>query len=183
MPRSPEQAAANPSQGITCAGCHVRGWTRGGPPNVAASLLPQPGYPLVTASLYERSDFCLPCHQLPPRLAIAGKPLLDTYREWLESPYMKRGMQCQHCHMPNREHAVLGIHDPQTFRQGIELTARAHRAEGAVTVLATLRNIGAGHDLPTTASPRVILRIELFDARGHAIEGARAELRIGRGRR
>ncbi|MDB4957440.1 MAG: hypothetical protein JWO36_5009, partial [Myxococcales bacterium] len=175
----PEQAADG-VQGVSCAGCHVRAWTRLGPPKLATSLLPIPAYPLVTLASYERSDFCLPCHQSPPRTAAAGKPLLDTYREWLESPYMRRGMQCQHCHMANREHAMLGIHDPQTLRQGIELAASAHRKDGTVTVLASLRNIGAGHALPTTATPVVILRIELYDARGRAIEGARSELRIGR---
>jgi hypothetical protein len=31
--------------GVGCAGCHVRGWTRRGPPNVAPSLLPLPHEP------------------------------------------------------------------------------------------------------------------------------------------
>jgi hypothetical protein len=167
-------------EGASCAGCHVRQWTRHGPPRPSPSLLPIASYPREPLALYERADFCLPCHQLPPRLAVAGKPLLNTYKEWLEGPYMRRGVQCQHCHMPDREHTWLGVHDPATFRQAIRLDARAHRAGGAVTVVAELRNIGAGHYLPTTATPAVWLRIELVDARGATIEGARAELRIGR---
>jgi len=165
---------------VSCAGCHVRGWVRHGPPGVAPSLLALPGYPLVTVGLYERADFCLPCHQLAPRDAVAGRPLLDTYREWLEGPYMRRGVQCQHCHMANREHAVLGVHDPQTVRQGVELTASAHRRDGAVTAIATLRNIGAGHYLPTTATPALWLVVSLVDAHGDAIAGAVDRLRIGR---
>jgi hypothetical protein len=117
---------------------------------------------------------------LPPRTAVAGKPLLDTYREWLEGPYMKRGVQCQHCHMPNREHQWLGVHDRETFRQGIRLTASAKREHGKVTVSSELANIGAGHDLPTTSTPAAWLRIELFDAHNLPITGARDELRIGR---
>jgi len=167
-------------QAVSCAGCHVRGFTRHGPPNVAPSLLPIPGYPLQTMNLYERADFCLPCHQLPPRTAVQGRPLLDTYREWLEGPYMARGIQCQHCHMPNREHEWKGVHDPHTFRQGIAVTARAHVKDGAVTVVAELANVGAGHYLPTTPTPAAWIVIELLDARGKAIEGATAELRIGR---
>lgn len=167
-------------EGVTCAGCHVRQWTRHGPPAVAASLLPIPGYPARALALYERADFCLPCHQLPPRTAVAGKPLLNTYKEWLEGPYMRRGVQCQHCHMPNREHTFLGVHDRDTFRQGIALTTRAHRKAGKVTVTAELANVGAGHYLPTTPTPAVWLRIELVDARGAPIPGARAEHRIGR---
>jgi mono/diheme cytochrome c family protein len=168
------------AQGVQCAGCHVREWKRHGPPNVAPSLLPIAGYPLATMPLYERADFCIGCHQLPPRTALNGRPLLDTYREWLEGPYMKRGIQCQHCHMPNREHTFLGIHDRETFRQGIELTARAHVNAGTVTVVATLANVGAGHYLPTTPTPAAWLSIELLDARGKPITGATDKLRIGR---
>jgi mono/diheme cytochrome c family protein len=167
-------------QAVSCAGCHVRGFTRHGPPNVNPSLLPIPGYPLKTLEIYERSDMCIGCHQLPPRTAVAGRPLLDTYREWLEGPYMARGVQCQHCHMPNREHEWKGVHDPHTFRQGISLAAKAHAKDGAVTVVAELANVGAGHYLPTTPTPAAWIVIELYDARGKLIEGATAEMRIGR---
>jgi mono/diheme cytochrome c family protein len=177
-----EQLADGPlrATGVSCAGCHVRGWTRHGPPDRAPSLLPLPGYPLVTLELYERGDFCLPCHQLPPRGAVNGKPLLNTYKEWLEGPYMRRGIQCQHCHMPNREHTFLGIHDPATFRQGIALTATARTSEGVVTVVAELANVGAGHSLPTTPTPAAWLSIQLLDRSARPIAGARSTLRIGR---
>jgi mono/diheme cytochrome c family protein len=169
------------AEGVQCAGCHVRNWERRGPPRRAPSLLPAASYPLVELALYERSDFCMPCHQLPARSAVNGKPLLNTYKEWLEGPYMARGIQCQHCHMPNREHTWLGVHDRDTVRQGIRVGARAHRsANGVVTVSATLANIGAGHYLPTTATPALWLRVELFDAEGKPIAGARDERRIGR---
>ena len=177
--RFPEFRALR-AEGISCAGCHVRSWTRHGPPGVAPSLLPLMGYPLQTLALYERGDFCLPCHQLPPRSAVAGKPLLNTYKEWLEGPYMRRGIQCQHCHMPNREHTFLGVHDPATFRQGYALATRATRTAGEVTVVAEVTNVGAGHYLPTTPTPAAFVRIELLDARGTPIAGARAEHRIGR---
>ncbi|MBA3392172.1 MAG: c-type cytochrome [Deltaproteobacteria bacterium] len=178
----PEQATdrALYADGASCAGCHVRNWTRHGPEQLAPSLLPLPGYPLTTLAVYERADFCLPCHQLPPRTAVAGKPLLNTYKEWLEGPYMKRGVQCQHCHMPNREHSFKGIHDPQTFREGIALTARAHARDGTVTVTVEVANVGAGHYLPTTPTPAAWLSIELLDARGKPIRGGLAKQRIGR---
>jgi cytochrome c553 len=166
------------ADGASCAGCHVREWTRHGPANVAPSLLPLPGYPLKTLAIYERADFCLPCHQLPVRTEVVGKPLLNTYKEWLEGPYMKRGIQCQHCHMPNREHSFKGIHDPQTFREGVALAARAHVKDGAVTVVAEVANVGAGHYLPTTPTPAAWLTITLVDAKGKAL--AEAKQRIGR---
>jgi len=168
------------TEGVTCAACHVRGWTRHGPPRVAPGLLASPGYPLAELALYERGDFCLPCHQLPPRNAVAGKPLLNTYKEWLEGPYMRRGIQCQHCHMPNREHRWLGVHDRDTFRQGLRVDVTAHRDAHGVTLAAELHNVGAGHYLPTTPTPAAWVKLELLDAHGAAIEGAHAEVRIGR---
>jgi mono/diheme cytochrome c family protein len=168
------------AQAVSCAGCHVRSWTRHGPATISQTLLPIPGYPKATLDIYERADFCMPCHQLPPRVAVNGRPLLDTYREWLEGPYMPRGIQCQHCHMPNREHAFRGIHDPDTFRQGTRLDARASVRDGTITVVAELANVGAGHYTPTTPTPAAWIVIELYDARGKPIEGARADHRIGR---
>ena len=170
-------------EGLGCASCHVRGWTRLGPPLMDESkLLDLPSYPRIEAQIYERSDFCLPCHQLPARTAKNGRPFLDTYREWLEGPYMRRGIQCQHCHMPNREHTWKGVHDPETFRQGIDLDVIAGRSadSGVVSVRARVSNVGAGHFLPTTPTPAAWLRIELVDRDGVAITGASEELRIGR---
>ncbi len=173
--------AALRAEGVSCAACHVRDHVRHGPPVLAPSLLGLPVYPLRQLALYERADFCLPCHQLQPRLAVAGRPLLNTYREWLEGPYMRRGVQCQHCHMPNREHTFRGVHDPDTFRQGLTVSATAVRgASGAVTVRALARNTGAGHYLPTTPTPAAWLRSELVDADGRVIAGTQAERRIGR---
>lgn len=168
-------------EGLTCAACHLRDWTRHGPPGRAPSLLPLPGYPLRTLAIYERADLCLGCHQLPARIAVSGRPLLDTYREWLLGPYMPRGVQCQHCHMPNREHTWKGVHDRDTFRQGIAVAAIAQRgATGVVTVRARLTNVGAGHYLPTTPTPAAWLELELVDASGAPIAGAAASKRIGR---
>ena len=180
---NPRFDASLRQQGINCAGCHVRGWQRLGPPRRPGSgLLALPGYPMQELAIYERADMCIGCHQLPPRNAIAGKPLLNTYREWLEGPYMRRGVQCQHCHMPNREHSWKGVHDPETFRQGIAVEAIAGRSEetGTVSVRARVTNVGAGHYLPTTPTPAAWLGVELVDRQGRRIPGAHAEKRIGR---
>ncbi len=170
-----------PAQGVQCAGCHVRAWGRNGPPKVDPTLIARPSYPLTTRPIYERGDFCMACHQLAPRTAVAGRPLLDTYREWLEGPYMRRGIECQSCHMSNREHAWKGIHDQATVTQAIGLTISAHRGKsGVVTAIAEVRNAGAGHDLPSTPTPAMFVVIELRDGLDRPIAGARAEYRIGR---
>jgi len=172
-----EQLAAGPLQAeaINCAGCHVRAHTRHGPPRrPEAGLLPIPSYPLVVDRRYERSDFCLPCHQLGAGATLAGRPLMDTYREWLTGPYMARGVQCQHCHMPNREHHVRGVHDPETVRQGLRVTT--HRVGPRVEI--ALENAGAAHYLPTTPTPAIFVTVEPTDAAGRPL--AAVERRIGR---
>jgi hypothetical protein len=94
---------------------------------------------------------------------------------------MKRGVQCQHCHMPNREHTWKGVHDPETFRQGFAISATAtRRDDGIVSVHARMGNVGAGHYLPTTPTPAAWLSIELLDAKGAPIPGTLVEKRVGR---
>tara|TARA_R110002073_G_scaffold225022_8_gene385463 strand:- start:14498 stop:16219 length:1722 start_codon:yes stop_codon:yes gene_type:complete len=180
--KNPNYSEELRDQGLNCASCHVRKWQRFGPPTVAnGKRLALPGYPVTELAIYERSDFCMPCHQLPSRTTLAGKPLLNTYKEWLEGPYMRRGVQCQHCHMPDREHTWKGIHDPETFREGVALSMIAGRTgSGTVSVRVKVKNAGAGHYLPTTPTPAAWISIELLDASGSAIRGAYAEKRIGR---
>lgn len=169
------------SEGVTCSVCHVRSWQRLGPPRPSASLLPLPGYPRVEAEVYQRADFCLPCHQLPARYAVAGRPLLDTYREWFLGPYMRRGVQCQHCHMPNREHQVRGIHDSETVRQAVRVQVRAVRQpSGELELTAVLANVGAGHYFPTTPTPAVWLEVQLVGADRAVIAPSLRRARIGR---
>jgi mono/diheme cytochrome c family protein len=175
-PLPEQQSGPLQAEAISCAGCHVRGFTRHGPPRRADSaLLSLPNYPFVPDPAYERSDFCLPCHQLAPSTAVAGRPLLNTYREWLEGPYMARGVQCQHCHMPDREHTWKGIHDPETVRQGLDVSARF---EGDA-VRVRLTNVGAGHFLPTTPTPAIFVSVQALDDDGDAV-GRPVVQRIGR---
>ncbi len=180
--RNPNYSEELRDQGLTCASCHVRKWQRFGPPVAKGSKrLTLPGYPVTELAIYERSDFCMPCHQLPSRTTLAGKPLLNTYKEWLEGPYMRKGVQCQHCHMPDREHTWKGVHDPETFREGVALSMIAGRGDsGTVSVRVRVKNAGAGHYLPTTPTPAAWVSIELLDASGERIKGAYAEKRIGR---
>ena len=178
---NPEFDSDLQAQGINCASCHVRNWIRNGPPHAGSKILELETYPHRETDYYERSDFCLACHQLTPGNLVGRKPLLNTYREWLEGPYFKRGVQCQHCHMPTREHTWKGIHDPETFRQGIKVTSVNERAaSGSVSVRVRVKNVGAGHYLPTTPTPAAWVIAELLDDNGRPIDGARAEKRIGR---
>ncbi|MCP4413073.1 MAG: hypothetical protein GY808_10990, partial [Gammaproteobacteria bacterium] len=45
--------------------------------------------------IISKSEFCAPCHQG----SFWGVPIYESYSEWLDSPYPKRDIHCQDCHM------------------------------------------------------------------------------------
>ena len=190
-PATPPPAHVPPDlahQGLVCAACHVRGHRRYGPPPASAAsgagapsgvsvaesaAASHGGFEASTA--FSDSAFCAHCHQFPddgPRTA--GKLHEDTYRQWQASPAAARET-CQSCHMPQRRHLWLGIHDAETTRRAIDLdwqlVGHPGRAFGAVV---TVRNVGAGHHFPTYMVPKVELHIAHLSP-----EGRRTEL--GRG--
>ncbi len=185
-----EQSGPSPTRkslaekGVICAGCHVRKHRRYGPPPIRGGSSGRPptaahgGFTASTAFL--RSAFCSRCHQFgADSLALAGKPLENTYEEWRASRYAREGIECQDCHMPGRRHLWRGIHDPETTRRAIgwEVT----RDDGDPEHYAiTIENRGSGHHLPTYTTPRIVVRAELVDERGRSIAGTLRESVIGR---
>ena len=166
-PRSEQQEAwenAQPSVphdlgGVDCASCHVREHHRYGPRDVAAT----PHGPVQRRALFRESEFCAPCHQFDEEgLSVNGKPLENTYAEWLASRYVQEEKSCQTCHMKDGRHAFAGIHDPEMTRMGLEVTADRLAAGARLR----LWNAGAGHALPTYITPRI--RVLLHD---HAQNG------------
>ncbi len=139
--------------GIDCAACHIRAHRRHGPRAIEET----PHGPVVELPLFRQAAFCAPCHQFDTTgLAVNGKPLQDTYAEWLASPQAAAGATCQSCHMPERAHGFKGIHDPEITRRGLTLEAR--RTVRGLAVTAT--NAGAGHRLPTYVTPRIRVQLE-----------------------
>jgi hypothetical protein len=179
------------SQGLTCAGCHVRGYRRFGPPKRNGSLensLPPDQAPhrgATRTAAFERSEFCMSCHQFEAdQRTLNGKPLENTYNEWKSSPYAAEGIQCQSCHMPDRRHLWRGIHDPEMVKRGVsvELHLDKPRYEigESLTAKLVLTNTGVGHRFPTYVTPKVVLQIEIVDEAGQAIEGTRQQEAVNR---
>jgi hypothetical protein len=174
-------------QGLVCAACHVRAHVRHGPPQppdrpVISRLFH--GEPVRT-TLFEAAEFCRGCHQHGPEFqAPNGKPVENTYAEWLESRYPAQGKACQTCHMPGRKHLWQGIHDPETTRAGVTINARADppapRRGQTVRAELSLRNTGTGHAFPTYTTPAVYLRAAFVDAGGRELPGTEREQRIQR---
>ncbi len=173
-------------QGLVCAACHVREHRHFGPPRRDGSVpkpedkLPHDGWKVSAA--FSDSRFCAGCHQFEPDgFALNGKLLENTYAEWQASRYASEGRHCQSCHMPDRRHLWRGIHDRETVRSGVTITAAAPRIDtGAVLAGLTLRNSGTGHHFPTYVTPRVVAEIFQAGADGKAIDGTRQEHVIAR---
>ena len=178
-------------KGLVCAGCHVRAHQRFGPPrrdgtapsSETRSTLPHNGFTASRAFL--RSEFCASCHQfVPDGFALNGKLLENTFEEWRASPWAKRGRQCQDCHMPDRRHLWLGIHDPALVKSGVAITLRTAKARyrpgDRLRATLTIRNTGVGHHFPTYVTPRVMVRAELMDFSGQSFPGSIEERAIGR---
>ena len=155
-PRSDQQTlflAADPDKvrflvGVDCVTCHVRSHRRYG-----ASFKPiTPHGPVTGLPLFKDSAFCSPCHQFPEwGERVNGKLLENTLEEWRASRFAAEGIGCQGCHMPNGSHTFRGIHDPEMTRRAVGLKVRRNRDAVEVVVA----NVGAGHALPTYATPRI----------------------------
>ncbi|MDE2483663.1 MAG: hypothetical protein KGL32_00235 [candidate division NC10 bacterium] len=184
-------SASLQQKGVSCAGCHVRGYQRFGPPKRDGSLensapaaqLPHGG--AVRTAAFERAEFCKGCHQFEPNgYALNGKLLENTYNEWKEGPYAREGKACQSCHMSERRHLWRGIHDPEMVKQGVSvrlsLDKARYRVGEQVQAEMTLVNTGVGHNFPTYVTPKVVVRWELVDANGKRVNESVREERIGR---
>lgn len=150
-PRDPAHA-----DGVSCVGCHIRAAGK-----LTTGASGPPGIPFKASPRMGRSDFCLPCHSLPLSAAVQGRPLLDTWREWAQSPYLPAGVHCQHCHLGQGDHRMAGAHDADTVRRAVQLTVDAPRfVDGQIEWVVRVTNQGAGHHFPTTATPRAVLRVQ-----------------------
>ncbi|MBI4592683.1 MAG: hypothetical protein HY728_00570 [Candidatus Rokubacteria bacterium] len=178
-------------RGLACAGCHVRGHERFGPPRRDGTLasaarretLPHNGVTRTRA--FVAAEFCRGCHQFTPDgYALNGKLLENTYTEWKASRFAREGVQCQDCHMPDRRHLWRGIHDPDMVRSGLTITATtgAARYRPGDTAVITLRvqSTRIGHAFPTYVTPRVVLGVELVDGAGRAVPGSYQDKVIAR---
>ena len=188
------------AEGLTCAGCHVRDWTRYGPGDNTTEPDPQPtedtdgeetdeprlphdGF--VTNAVYNDAVFCESCHDFSgDDKKLTDKYLQETYAEWRRTQYAEDGVTCQSCHMPEGRHLWKGIHDPDLVKSGMTVTAELETLGTGfmepVMASLTVTNTGVGHRMPTYTTPRIVLVMEQIDDAGNPIEGTRQEGFIGR---
>jgi len=149
--------------GVDCVACHVRRHRRYGPSSKPIT----PHGRVEALPLFEDAAFCSPCHQFPDwGERVKGKLLENTEQEWRASPYASAGVGCRDCHMPAGSHAFKGIHDPGMVRQALGVEVR--RKQEGIELQA--RNVGAGHALPTYATPRIQVTLRSGDPEGARLE-------------
>lgn len=155
-------------QGLVCAGCHIRGHERFGPPARTRAAGPMPHGGFTETEAFADSRFCAACHQFPedgPRLN--GKLHEDTYAQWRASRFGQTDQSCQSCHMPDRRHAWHGVHTPDMVRKALDVSLRLVPAgDGSVEARALIRNTGAGHHFPTYMVPKITAVLNLLDPNG-----------------
>jgi hypothetical protein len=174
------------SEGVTCLACHVRGHTRFGPPlseRPPATVWAGSGHGGAYATTaHENAAFCSSCHQFDDGdRELNGKLIQNTYREWENSPQAREGQTCQTCHMPLRSHTWKGVHDVEMVRSAMEfdITIESVTAEDA-RIRVAIRNVGAGHHLPTYVTPKIIVSVALVTASGETLKGTAFRRAIGR---
>lgn len=110
---------------------------------------------------------CAACHQYRNE---AGMEVLATYSEWSAGPYPALGVSCQDCHMaivpgervrsdvsaagPDQRiinlHRLVGSSSLSQLRRGIEAAiVQSGRSGGSALVKVEVRNVAAGHKVPT----------------------------------
>jgi hypothetical protein len=138
-------------------------------------------------ALEKKSQFCAPCHQF----SFWGTPIYESFREWLESPYPARGIECQSCHMAPtgvdyfvypenggliRDPASIASHlqpgaaDEELLQNTVKMTVRVRQAGDRVRVTTIITNTEAGHHVPTDFPGRhMILTLAAIDDEGNAL--------------
>lgn len=159
--------------GNSCAGCHLRGNRRFGPPDKATGAVgpsdaTAPHGGVFRTKDFEDSGFCAACHQFQQDRAINGKPLENTVAEWQASPAAAEGKSCQSCHMPERRHLWRGIHDPEMVKAGLT----AEFSAGPQAAVFSLTSTAIGHAFPTYVTPKATMMAVALDASGLPISGS-----------
>jgi hypothetical protein len=137
------------AQGVDCAACHVR---RG----ALVARARRPGSPHATVVDPELGSaaFCADCHQftfpvLDPAtdaaLRMTAHPMQDTVAQFRAGPFAREPAGCLACHGSEHGHQFAGAHD----RGMLEAALQVQWCRAGAELRATVRNVGAGHAVPT----------------------------------
>jgi hypothetical protein len=200
----PREACGVSSEGVFCDFCHkiddVRIDNSGGYPGTLSLRFNRPaeGHQVFYGPhddvfpgddsyhpLYRESRYCASCHN--------GKfwdvLMYSEFKEWAESSYSARKVQCQDCHMASTgrmtrfatekegsverspetisSHDFRGIGDRAFMTEAIELNVRVEQKDNDLIVTAAVKNVKAGHHYPTGNPMRnMVLLVEVSGGNG-----------------
>ena len=144
--------------------------------------------------LFKESRYCAACHDG----SFWNVAVYSEFREWSESSYAKRNIHCQTCHMKpdgktarfalEKEGSVLrdpatvashtfnGIGDAAFMRAAVTMSAATEAGAGNLKLTVTVRNMKAGHSIPTGSPMRnMVLLVNAVDANGKPLEMLQGE--------
>lgn len=143
-------------------------------------------HPSVQSGLFTDSKICATCHQWSNAQGVA---IFDTYREWLNGPYAAKGVNCQSCHMPLVEGAIVagkgkeerqminshnlsGGHSiVQVASAGKVKVVSVSQVPGGLHAMVEVSNAASGHMIPTGIPSRaLVLEAQLVDSKGAVVE-------------
>jgi len=168
-------------EGVTCDVCHAtklsgKGKERWYEPTLSnAKLGPikdavSSEHACEYSPVHEKAEFCLTCHgaaQTP-----SGIGFCSTEDEWMASPFAKKKVTCQDCHMPATEgkaaplgkvrdkihsHAFYGGYSKTLLHNCAEVKLSVSGEGQIKKVCVQVTNQTAGHALPTGSPMRMVV--------------------------
>lgn len=152
-----------------------------------------PKHKTAYSKLHTEAEFCGMCHNLSH--PTSGIPLENTYTEWKNSSYAKKGVVCQDCHMPPKPgraatrgpkrdkvfaHTFVGANYrfaeknlavanlQKSAKLALSMSGTQITPGNQLSVSVKVTNVGAGHYLPTGLTE---LREMWLEVRAHDSEG------------
>jgi len=158
---------------------HAFGLVKQGPLKNASSPVHKTQY----NELFQQSRFCGGCHEYK---SANGVKVIETFSEWQQSPYPKKGIHCQNCHMRKikgkivdpevlktpqetiSSHDIAGGHSLTMRKESLGLRIGGLRQyKQKLVVVVEITNEGAGHKIPTgLPSKKIILQVAVKSRNG-----------------
>jgi hypothetical protein len=143
--------------------------------------------------LHGQARQCGACHLLwRPIDGGAPLPVFTEYEEWAASSFGGIGVECQDCHMPGTagelavgagkrpavsHHGFMGSTDLR--KRAVDWSVVVSGDDRAIHAAVTLKNVGAGHSIPTgIPGRRLTLRARVVDSARVESEDERTYARI-----
>lgn len=162
---NPQFDAELQREGVNCSGCHVRDGVIYGPYKMESMNAP---HAVAFDEKFLNNTICNQCHEVPSKkFSLMTEGICSTGSEFSESPWARKGVTCQGCHMqaikrplvkgfparPGKRHLWPGGYSFAQLRKVFRFKAEKVGQELTITIT----NSGAGHKAPSGDPDRFIV--------------------------